>query len=224
MLVKAMPNISLSLNLANIFVDLDALQELLSIIEDRIAYPPEYDISPDDYDGLVLQVIPEHQIEFMFPRAMRGAFLVSLFAVYESAVTDIAGLIQKRTGKKCSLNDNRNGAFLRRAKKYYKDVLQFDLSGNKQAWKRLQMLLVLRNVYAHANGHVDMVNKQRMEKIRKYIEKDIGIEEYGGYIIVSRDFVEGTFELVKGDLEDLIERYKPGSTARRRSQQTRNLN
>ena len=224
MLVKAMPNISLPLNLVNIFVDLDALEELLSIIEDRRKRPPEYCISPDDEDGPVFQVIPEYQMEFMFPRAMRGAFLISLFAVYESAVTDIAGLIQKRMRKECSLSDIGEGDFLDRAKTYYKDVLQFKLFENNQAWERLKIFLVLRNVYAHANGHIDMAKRRDMERIRGWAKKGIGIEEYGGYIIVSGDFVEKTFELVKSDLEDLIERYKPGSTARRRSQQNGNLN
>jgi len=46
---------------------------------------PEWNISHQNYD---------HYVEFLLPRILRGPFLVSLYAVFEAAVTEIADLIR----------------------------------------------------------------------------------------------------------------------------------
>ena len=100
------------------------------------------------------------------------------------------------------------GDFLNHARKYYRDTLKFELSQNNQYWERIRILTEIRHAIAHANGHLSMVTKKRREKIKKWIEQDIGIEDYYGDIIISRVFVREAFEIVKGELESLIERFK----------------
>ena len=50
---------------------------------------PEWHQAIDDYT---------ERIEFLLPRFFRGPFLVALYAVYESAVTEIAEFMQKKAG------------------------------------------------------------------------------------------------------------------------------
>ena len=52
-----------------------------------------------------------------------------------------------------------------------------------------------------------MVKESKRKKIREWMERDIGIEDYYGDIIVSQSFIRETFDLVKGNLEDLLKRY-----------------
>jgi hypothetical protein len=93
----------------------------------------------------------EDLIEVALPRLFRGPFLISLYAVYESCVTEISGLIQKKKGIHISINDLK-GDFLERAKKYFKDVLKFQVYSDSRSWDRITMLSVVRNAIAHANG------------------------------------------------------------------------
>ena len=129
------------------------------------------------------------------PRIIYNPFLVSLYTVYESAVTQIASLIQKKKGQICSLDGVRSGDFLDRAKKYYQNVLTFELCKNNQSWERLKILAELRHTIAHANGHLEMVKESKKRKIEQWIENGIGIEDYDGDIVVTRSFVKETFEL-----------------------------
>ena len=84
----------------------------------------------------------------------RGTFLVSLYAVYESVVIEIADLIRDKQSQQIKIDDLR-GKFLEKAKKYYKHILQFDLYSNEKAWQQIKMLSELRNAFAHANGRMD---------------------------------------------------------------------
>ena len=150
--------------------------------------------------------IHEDYVECRLPYILHNPLLISIYTVYESAVTRIASLIQKKKGQELSLNDYEKKGFLKRAKRYYQDVLEFNLSRDNQSWERLTILAELRHAIAHANGHLEMVKESRRKRIRKWIEREIGIEDHYGDITVSQAFVRETFEMVKHDLEDLLER------------------
>ena len=134
----------------------------------------------------------------------------TLFAVYESVVIKIAGIIQKRQGQQISLDDIKGG-FLSGAQKYYKRVLQFELSTSDKSWQRLMLLSDLRNAIAHANGRLDSVK----ENLRNRILKQKGVKDEFGYLIISGAFLREIFTLVKEDLEDLLTRYKEWDKANR---------
>ena len=155
----------------------------------------------------------EYEIDVILPRAWRNPFLVSMFSVYEAAVEEVSLLIQKRRGYQIGLNDLKRD-FLDRAKKYYKDVLQFRLSANNERWKRLKTLSELRNIVAHSNGRLAMTPKAT----RKRVLKHDGVCEIYGYLIVERDFLRETFALVNDELEDLVARYREWDTADRQSE------
>lgn len=210
---------SLDLRLLEVPLEFDALEEHLRIVEDQIERSPEeaklrrdnkrkaQDLTPCDPEWDVLDWLCDYEISIMLPRILRNPFLISLYSAYESVVTEIAGRMQKRLGQK-TCNRNESKPFLDCAKKYYKNNFGFRLSENNQAWERLKILAGLRNAIVHASGRMDMVRDRPKEKIQKWEEKGIGIQCDTGYIIVSGGFLSETFALVKGDLEDLIARYK----------------
>ena len=151
------------------------------------------------------------RVEFVLPRVLRGPFLVTLFSVYETAMTEIAKLIQARRGIQSSLDDRR-GDLLRRAKKYYSNVPDFELSKDNQHWERLTQLSDLRNAIAHSNGRLNMIrpitDKEKLLKID-------GVNDRLGYIVVDKKYLEQTFKLVKAELEGLVARYKKWDTENR---------
>jgi hypothetical protein len=147
-------------------------------------------------------------VEFRLPRIVYYPFLVSLYVVYESAVTEIASLVQEKSGTDESLANTKGKDFLDRANKFFRITLKYELSQSNQTWERMRILTEIRNAIAHANGHLELVRKGKREQIKKWIDQDIGIEDYYGDIIISGEFVRKTYEMVKGDLESLIERFK----------------
>ncbi len=199
--------------------ELYALEDHLRLIEgemERIqkderlrvdAYVKKEGLCPDDPEWHAALQEYDHRIDFLLPRFFRGPFLVALYAVYESAVTEIARLIQDKKSQKITINDLK-GDFLERAKKYYKHILEFDLYSEDKAWHRVKMLSELRNAFAHANGRLEMLNKKSRETIQKWERQKLGISSYYGYVICEASIVEDIFNTVRTSLENLVSRYK----------------
>jgi hypothetical protein len=161
---------------------------------------------PDDSDWQeVLEI--EYFIDFFLPRIFRAPFIVSVYAVYESAVTEIAALIQKQKGIVISINDLR-GDFLDRAKKYFKDVIEFQIYSDKSAWQRINMLFGLRHAIAHANGRIEMLNRSLKQKVSNLEKQKVGISSERGFIVIEESFLRETYRLVSESLSDLVERYR----------------
>lgn len=199
--------------------ELYALEDHLRLIEGEIeriekderlrvdAYIKKEGLCPDDPEWHAALQEYDHHIDFLLPRFFRGPFLVALYAVYESAVTEIARLIQEKKGQKITINDLK-GDFLERAKKYYKHILEFDLYSEQKAWHRVKMLSELRNAFAHVNGRLEMLNKKSRETIQKWERQNLGISSYDGYVICEARTVEDIFDTVRASLDDLVARYK----------------
>ena len=169
----------------------------------------------DEAEWDLLRQERDYQVDFVLPRVLRVPFLVTLFTVYEAAVTEVASLVQKKTGIQISIDDLKGG-LLDRAKKYYGSVLQIQLSQDDRHWQRISLLFDLRNSIAHTNGRLDLVKSQRKWKILL----NPGVSEYLGCIVVDADFLRESFMLVKEELEGLVERYKQWDTGNRASSVT----
>ena len=153
-------------------------------------------ISHDDYRYLV---------EVRIPRLIYNPFLTFLYIAYESSVREIAHHIQDIQGLGESLDCNRD--FLPCAKRYYKTRLHFELCKNNQAWERLKILAGVRNAVVHANGHMERIRTKLRDKLGRWIGQSIGIREINGEVLVSEEFVEETFQIVKVELQDLVKRF-----------------
>lgn len=146
--------------------------------------------------------------DFLLPRFFRSPFLISLFAVYESAVIEIAKLLQTQKRIKLSIKDQKGINFLDKAKKYYKQIIDFQLYSDKAAWERIIILSKVRNAIAHANGRIEMLKPKAQENIKTWENQNIGISSMSGFVVIKESFLRDTLRLVSASLYDLVERYK----------------
>ncbi|MEN6474633.1 MAG: hypothetical protein ABFD81_11515 [Syntrophaceae bacterium] len=215
-----MAKIRIDTRLLDVSMEIHALEEYLKTMEKQVDHiisseklildnaiqnqnitpnEPEWDLAHQNYS---------HRVEFLLPRFFRGPFLVSLYAVYEASVTEIARLLQKSLGRAISIGDLRGDDFLDRAKKYYWHILNFDLCTDDSAWQQVKILAEVRNAIAHTNGRIDMLREPAKKIILNWEKKRIGIDTQLGYMVFDRAFVEKTFSKVRSCLEDLTQRYK----------------
>lgn len=199
--------------------DLYALKDHLQLIESQMVqiqktehlrvdtYIRKEGLCPEDPEWHEATQECDHYIEFLLPRYFRGPFIVALYAVYESAVTEIARLIQDKQHQQISIDDLR-GDFLKRAKKYYRHILRFELYLKEKEWHRVKMLSELRNAFAHVNGRLEMLNSKSRKIIENWERQNIGISTYHGYIVCEAKIVTDIFDVVRESLEDLVSRYK----------------
>lgn len=142
-------------------------------------------------------------------RLLRSPFLVSLWSVYEAAVIEIAGHLQRERGEGSSIEDIRRGSFLNKAKKYFNRVLRFRLcTGDPQEWEWLDMLAVLRNAVAHSGGRIAAVRPDIRKKIDCWQRRNIGISVSHGYLTLSHDFLQTAYGIVNDSLSDLLSRVR----------------
>ncbi len=159
-------------------------------------FPEHYDESSWDLARLEYRSL----VEVTYPRILRNPFLVSLFSLYESAVQQIAERIQEEEGVEKPMS--KDGGFLRNARRYYEEILDFKLSKSCEHWRRLVLLSDLRNAIAHTNGNVETIRPEKLV----HLLKQPGIHEEGGFIVVSKVFMKQTVKLVGEDLADLLAR------------------
>ena len=210
--------IDFDFRLLDVSFEIYALEDHLELIENQIENmrKTEYDslkifikkekLTPNDPEWHFANQDFDHRFEFLLPRVFRGPFLVALYAVYEIAVTEIARLIQTSIGQSEALGNHRG--FLDQSKKYFKDILEFDLCNDQKAWERIKMLSELRHALAHANGRIEMLKAASRKKIRNIEKQNVGIENFNGYLVFSAEFTKETFDVVRSSLEELVKRFK----------------
>ena len=174
-------NTSIAFRLIGISSDLDILKAHLEHIEEQeeqwlqLAKDIRDDLvgnlssySQDDRQGRwqFAQGVYDDYVEFRLPRILYYPFLVSLYTVYESAVTEIANLIQEKNGKNESLANIKGKDFLDRANKYYRGAIGYELSQNKQSRERIRVLTEIRHAVAHANGHLELVREGKGSRLK----------------------------------------------------------
>jgi len=199
--------------------ELYALEDHLKLIEGQIeelqrkerlrldTYIRTEKLSPDEPEWHMAIQEYEEYIELLLPRFFRGSYLVALYAVYESAVTEVAQLMKQSLLQDISIKD-RKGDFLKRAKIYYKDMLKFDLYTEDKEWQVIGMLAELRNSFAHVNGRMEMLNEKSKIKIKNWEKEKKGIITYSGYIVCDAKIVAEIFQNVRNSLKNLLDRYK----------------
>ena len=197
-----------------------ALEDHLNFIEEYIRNKGAFErrlsekrikklgFNPDDPEWHEEQSNLDYIVEFLLPRLFRGPFLLSLYAVYESAVIEIAALIKGQKVITISINDQKGKNFLDKAEKYYNESIEFQLYSDDVIWERNKMLSVFRNAIAHTNGRIEMLKKENKQKIANWEKQKIGIFSMRGFIVIEEGFLRDTFSLVRSSIDDLVERYK----------------
>lgn len=172
-------------------------------LQDRglMANDPEVDFALQEHYDLVNHVLP---------RFFRNPFVVMLWAVYESGVREVAERVRKHGGLDLGITDNRGGSFLDVARKYFHDLLELPLcSAQPQVWERIDMVMTLRHVIAHANGRIAATSKKARKKIKNWKKRrGLGVSVEHGNVVLSKRFVHESYEMVNAALRDLLRRAK----------------
>ena len=147
-------------------------------------------------------------IEDVLPRFFRNPIVVTLWAVFESAIIEIAKEIKDQLAAPITLDDI-NGDFLKRTNQYFNYIVEFPIDVRGRFWQQLRKLHLLRNAIAHGNGRLDNIkNPQDRKTIFKWEKEGSGISTAGGNIVCSPPFISETFKVVFDFLQDVTERVK----------------
>ena len=189
---------------------LDAVKEYLPFIKEQERVRTEswlkrkknvLDESDIDITRQELQDI----IDSIFPRFFRYPFVISLWAVYESSIIEVANYMQKKNKLTLKIQDIQGRNFLDYAKKYFDHVLNFPVCTDDHIWERIGMLHTIRNAIAHGNGRIDFIkNTKTINKITNWANKDIGISINNGKLLFSEDFLNETHTIISDSLKDLF--------------------
>ena len=176
------------------------LQELARDMECAKDWYEEWDLKNQEW---------ELQTEFILPKILHSPFLLTIFALYETTVTEIANLLQPKQNTKVSLA--AHGSFPTEAKRFFRKDIQLRLYSSNQNWERITQLYTLRNAIIHANSRFDMMSDNLKEGACKLLDVK-GVYKCYGYILVNRAFLQETFNIVREELVGLASRYKERSS------------
>ena len=159
----------------------------------------------------------DHLTETIAPRLSRGAFVVTLCAMYESSVIELAESVRtRRVDERLGLADIAGHTFLERAKKYFDQVLGIPLCPEQGHWSTLCELAQVRHMFAHANGRTKGLSKRSLGVLRT-LEQRGDASEVWNTVVVLKPYPERALGVVDAALRDLIARTKtprlPATTA-----------
>lgn len=160
-----------------------------------------YENDPFERDQIQQQLYD--LVEEVLPRYFFSSILVTLWAIFESAIIEIAKEVKDQQNQVIKLNDF-SGNFLERANKYFNHIIKIPIEIEDSALQHLRMFYTLRNAIAHANGRLDNIkNEKDIKKIKKWSNENIGIYNVNGNLIFSSKFVRKTFLVVFKVIKDL---------------------
>lgn len=142
-------------------------------------------------------------VDYILPRIFHNSYLVSLWAGFESTLTELSKLINKREDIRLRLDELRGG-FIDRADKFYDIFLNIQLFEDDLQKKRIKDVYEVRNLIAHANGRIESSKKRRIEKF----EKHEGVDVYQGSIVLSKIFNKKAYSEIKSVVNSLLLKYK----------------
>lgn len=144
-------------------------------------------------------------IEDVLPRYFRNPIIVTLWAIFESAIIEIAKEIKDQLNIPIKLNDIY-GDFLDRTNKYFNHIVYFPIDVRGSTWKQFRIFYLLRNTIVHANGRLDSIkNPNDRKAIYAWEEENVGISTRYGNIQCSPEFIKKTYSIVFNFLKEVIE-------------------
>ena len=147
-------------------------------------------------------------IEDVLPRYFRNPIVVTLWAIFESAIIEIAKEIKEQQSLPIKLDDIR-GDFLKRTNKYFNHIIKFPIDVRGSSWQHFRKFYLLRNAIAHGNGRLDNIkNSEDRKTILEWESENTGIATMGGNIVCSSDLIRETYSVVLDFLGNMAERVK----------------
>lgn len=155
----------------------------------------------------------EWEVENTLPRIYRGGLLILIWAAYESGVEEVAEFIGKRMPVRIGLSDLRGRSTLDRAKKYYPEVLRFELFAEKNSLARLREIELVRNAFAHANGRMERASVGARKTLAAMVESG-RLKEFWNVVVPTGDFLRSSLRVVESEISSLVDRAKAWDDAR----------
>jgi hypothetical protein len=175
-----MPRIRVDLRFTEIRYELWALGEVLKTIEPQLRNLRLEDHErtssalmriddPGEWQDEMREFV--ERTDYVLPRFVRGPYIVSLVASYESAVYELARYAQHDRKAPLAMTDLRGEPLLDRAEKYFGLYLGIPLDDDADRLERLRDLYSLRNLLAHANGLVRGLTKEGAKRLERLKSK-----------------------------------------------------
>ena len=109
--------------------------------EDKLSHVADEDscrIATQDFDC---------QLDHFAHRFVRGTYLITLWAVFESGIGEIAKLVGSEKSSKLSLRDINGRSPRERITKFFEKVLCYDIGIGDDAWRELELISSVRNAF-----------------------------------------------------------------------------
>lgn len=172
---------------------------------------------------LAFQDIREKR-DYVLPRFMRGPFIVSLWACFESGVQAVARQMHDEGNTPIALRELRGDSFIARSRRYFEAILEMPLDDDDARYARLVDVYRVRNAMAHANGSREsMAPEQWADLERVLAPHGVEFDDARGVIVLSRAYVEAAYADVAASLRSLVARAREHSDARRLSKEATRL-
>ncbi|MGH7216845.1 MAG: hypothetical protein ACREIG_06380 [Nitrospiraceae bacterium] len=213
-----MPKLKIDLRLFEIDGEFTALGEYLEVLEHQLKFlkdqrtvqvQADLKVSGRDSDWTEVDIARQdlrYETEHVYPWAFRGSFVILLWALYETCVTEVAEFLQHRGRFELGLKDLRGDNFITRARKYFEHILRFPLHSDPTIWDRLDRLYLVRNAFAHAGGRLSMMNEKARRGVQNLIRDGHDLTEDIGDVLVGAHFARESYDLVSALARDLAKR------------------
>lgn len=214
-----MARITVDLRLLATRMELSGLHEALEIMERQVRFltqqrklQAEADLKELAGEGAgwedpeVQLAIQErnHAVEHLYPRLVRGPFLVTLWAIYEAGLKEVARFVQHHKGIDLDIDEIKGGDIRKRARRYFEAVLCVDFPSDSSRAGTLGKLYRVRNAFAHANGRLRGLKGDARQTVDSLIAEG-QLEESLGYIIPTKAYVTVACDVVNRELSSLVE-------------------
>lgn len=216
---RRMPHINVDFRFIEIEYELWALDHLRATLEDQISYLRDQDTlktfaelrehgwEHDEAERqIAAQELDERQ-DYVLPRFLRGPFVVSLWACYESAVRELADYFRRVRQAKLELRDIRADNELLQFKKYYRDVLSVSLDDVPDRLAFMDDLRLVRNAIAHANGQRRAMTAGKWNMTAEALaRRGVTVDDYRGVIVLTDAFLREAYDTTNVSLRALVAR------------------
>ena len=202
--------------------ELWALSQFLPWVEQQIAYlraqdriRTEAELVEQGYkweDGdtqVAFQQIYD-RAERIFPRFMRGPFILSLWACFESSVMEVGDYLAREQHRELRLREVRGKDFVDGAVRYYSTVLGVPLDRDTLRLDRIRDLLRVRNAFAHGNGQQRAVPPDKWAALEQAIQRNPEIVVTDGVLVLSAHFLRTAWADVDESVRELVLRVRGG--------------
>ena len=163
-------------------------------------HPEDVEDKIDEYKTVVNE---------LFPKILRGGFVISLWSVYESSVKNIGEHVRKQKQLPFGLQELRAGDFLQQVEVFFDRVLSLPPYPDKTVRKELEALKGLRNTLAHHDGSTAELPKSLRSKTpNEYLKKGLHVfcDVHHEYVVPTEGYAAQALDLVAAHLEALADR------------------